>query len=105
MHYTHQSDSVTDPWMLRQVALDTNLGIALAGAMFAGVRILAPLTPSASVHLTADGVHHPVGECQWCVSTSAWPAATPDTTLPATIQLARPRTQPQEMPDAAGGAA
>lgn len=83
LHYTHRSDCVSDAWMLEQAHADIALGFELAGEMFAGVRLLAPLTPRSSVHLSADGHRHEIGECRWCASVSPW-AQTSAQSLPST---------------------
>lgn len=82
LHYTHRDDCVLDPWMLEQVRADLALGVELAGEMFAGVRVLAPLTPLSSVHVSAEGVSHHVGGCAWCAGVSPWASAQPAQTAP-----------------------
>jgi hypothetical protein len=65
---THLPAQAWSAWMAEQVAADLRLGTHLAGDSFAGIRILLPLAPVASLHVRADGERHPLGECPLCTT-------------------------------------
>lgn len=63
---THLPDQAYSAWMAAQVAADLRLGKHLAGDAFAGVRVLLPLVPAASLHVLPDTTRHPLGHCPVC---------------------------------------
>jgi hypothetical protein len=65
---THLPDSAWTAWVAAQVDADRRLGEHLAGPAFAGVRVLLPLAPAASLHVLPDGRRHQLGGCPDCTT-------------------------------------
>lgn len=72
---THLPESAWTAWVVAQVDADRRLGEHLAGTAFAGVRVLLPLAPAASLHVLPDGRRHQLGGCPDC-TTDAIPLST-----------------------------
>jgi hypothetical protein len=65
---THLPEQAYTAWMAQQVHADLRLGHHLAGDGFLGVRVLLPLAPAASLHVTAAGERHGLGDCASCTT-------------------------------------
>lgn len=59
-------DTVLDEWMQQQVDADVQLGRALAGDNFRGVRVLCGRSLFISVHVLDDSTRHDIGYCRDC---------------------------------------
>jgi hypothetical protein len=72
LHYTHLAGLVLCDWMSPQVHADLQLGVAVAGDAFAGVRVIASQAFASSVHLLPTGERHVLGGCSVCIPRGVW---------------------------------
>lgn len=72
LHYTHLAGLVLCGWMAPQVEADVQLGLAVAGTAFRGVRVVCAQAFASSVHVTAGRDRHPFGGCPDCTPAGAF---------------------------------
>jgi hypothetical protein len=72
LHYTHLAGLAVCDWMSSQVEADLQLGLAVAGDAFRGVRVVCPQMFASSVHVNADRDRHLFGGCETCSPAGAF---------------------------------